>query len=203
MHISKVSLVNYRNFKNSSFLFKEGVNTVIGENGSGKTNLFNAIRLLLDDSCIQYAYKLNENDFNRELGGDWKGHWIIISIDFDKLDSNEAIQSLFVHGAGVLESESVSKACYTLFFRPKIHIRHKLADLNEGDIVGLQQVLEKINIQDDYETVFHGKSSANYNDPSIYESLVGNFTDGEFKHEVRQFQKPYDNQQAEQISLMV
>ncbi len=23
---------------------------------------------------------------------------------------------------------------------------------------------------------------------------------GEFKHEVRQFQKPYDNQQAEQIS---
>ncbi len=28
-------------------------------------------------------------------------------------------------------------------------------------------------------------------------------TDGEFKHEVRQFQKPYDNQQAEQISLMV
>ncbi|MCU4468978.1 hypothetical protein KTI09_17855, partial [Acinetobacter pittii] len=25
---------------------------------------------------------------------------------------------------------------------------------------------------------------------------------GEFKHEVRQFQKPYDNQQAEQISLM-
>ena len=26
---------------------------------------------------------------------------------------------------------------------------------------------------------------------------------GEFKHEVRQFQKPYDNQQVEQISLMV
>ena len=30
-----------------------------------------------------------------------------------------------------------------------------------------------------------------------------NKTPGEFKHEVRQFQKPYDNQQAEQISLMV
>ena len=29
------------------------------------------------------------------------------------------------------------------------------------------------------------------------------FNTGEFKHEVRQFQKPYDNQQAEQISLMV
>ncbi|MDU7368970.1 MAG: hypothetical protein E7L19_18280 [Acinetobacter baumannii] len=30
-----------------------------------------------------------------------------------------------------------------------------------------------------------------------------NKNSGEFKHEVRQFQKPYDNQQAEQISLMV
>ncbi|WP_250635070.1 hypothetical protein [Acinetobacter pittii] len=30
-----------------------------------------------------------------------------------------------------------------------------------------------------------------------------NQNDGEFKHEVRQFEKPYDNQQAEQISLMV
>jgi hypothetical protein len=28
-------------------------------------------------------------------------------------------------------------------------------------------------------------------------------TEGEFKHEVRQFEKSYDNQQAEQISLMV
>ncbi|WP_252316539.1 hypothetical protein [Acinetobacter sp. 694762] len=35
----------------------------------------------------------------------------------------------------------------------------------------------------------------------IYPILRQNY--GEFKHEVRQFQKPYDNQQAEQISLMV
>ena len=33
--------------------------------------------------------------------------------------------------------------------------------------------------------------------------LLKIFMLGEFKHEVRQFQKPYDNQQAEQISLMV
>ena len=30
-----------------------------------------------------------------------------------------------------------------------------------------------------------------------------NAMQGEFKHEVRQFEKSYDNQQAEQISLMV
>ncbi|WP_265733261.1 hypothetical protein [Acinetobacter baumannii] len=37
----------------------------------------------------------------------------------------------------------------------------------------------------------------------IVHSLKGLLRHGEFKHEVRQFQKPYDNQQAEQISLMV
>ena len=38
---------------------------------------------------------------------------------------------------------------------------------------------------------------------STTESLVQDQIKGEFKHEVRQFEKSYDNQQAEQISLMV
>ena len=33
--------------------------------------------------------------------------------------------------------------------------------------------------------------------------LMNELIEGEFKHEVRQFEKSYDNQQAEQISLMV
>ena len=36
-----------------------------------------------------------------------------------------------------------------------------------------------------------------------FNDIVKKSNNGEFKHEVRQFQKPYDNQQAEQISLMV
>jgi len=62
MYISKVSLVNYRNFLNANFKFEKGINTIIGENGSGKTNVFRAIRLLLEDASLQYAYKLSESD---------------------------------------------------------------------------------------------------------------------------------------------
>ncbi len=43
-------------------------------------------------------------------------------------------------------------------------------------------------------------------EPEINVKILNYFnklSQGEFKHEVRQFQKPYDNQQAEQISLMV
>ena len=36
MYISKVSFVNYRNFSNAYFNFNKAVNTIIGENGSGK-----------------------------------------------------------------------------------------------------------------------------------------------------------------------
>ncbi len=37
----------------------------------------------------------------------------------------------------------------------------------------------------------------------LCEDKVRTLRQGEFKHEVRQFEKSYDNQQAEQISLMV
>ncbi|WP_047451986.1 ATP-dependent nuclease [Alistipes sp. ZOR0009] len=176
MYISKVSLVNYRNFANANFQFNKGINTIIGENGSGKTNVFNAIRLLLEDVSLAYAYKLKESDFNRTLEkGKWKGHWIIISIEFDDLSNEEAIQSLFIHGVGIAEEDFVKKATYNLYFRPKADIRQRLAELNEGDTEGLQAILDTITIQDNYETVFTGKSTADFNNPEVYKELVGDF----------------------------
>ena len=77
MHISKLTLVNYRNFQNTSLAFQRGVNTIIGENGAGKSNILRAIRLLLDDNMVRAAYRLEESDFSRALDL-WKGHWIII-----------------------------------------------------------------------------------------------------------------------------
>ena len=178
MYISKVSLVNYRNFKNASFHFNEGINTIIGENGSGKTNLFRAIRLLLDDDLLRSAYKLDESDFNRSLG-DWRGHWIIISIEFSDLSPEESIQSLFIHGAGNGNDEVLERATYNLFFRPKPEIRLKLSELDLWDTEGLNQLLNQIS-SDDYETFFTGKSTADFNDEAVYRELVGDFENVDF-----------------------
>jgi putative ATP-dependent endonuclease of OLD family len=176
MYISKVSLVNYRNFANAYFNFNKGINTIIGENGSGKTNVFKAIRLVLEDASLQFAYKLTEGDFNRTLDkGRWKGHWIVISIEFDELNDEEAIQSLFIHGTGIVEEDYVKKATYNLFFRPKADIRQKLSELAEGDKAGLQAILDDINILDNYETFFTGKSTADFNNAEVYKELVGDF----------------------------
>lgn len=185
MHISKVSLVNYRNFANAKFLFNEGINTIIGENGAGKTNVFRAIRLLLDDAFIQFAYKLDKGDFNRSIG-DCRGHWIIISIEFDDISQDEAVQSLFIHGAGMVEGDFVTKASYNLFFRPKADIRLKLSQLDEGDTEGLEEIIEGINIEENYETYFTGKSIADFNDPAVYKDLVGDFKNVKFNFEIDQ-----------------
>ncbi|MBJ9866102.1 MULTISPECIES: ATP-dependent nuclease [Citrobacter] len=173
MHITKLSLVNYRNFKNVKLLFNNEINTIIGENGSGKTNLFRAMRLLLDNSMPRSATKLAEGDFCRTLGN-WRGHWIIISIEFSDIASDEASQSLFLHGLGNAEDEIVTRATYNLIFRPKANIRQALAQLPQGNVDALENYLDIINI-DDYETILTGKSIADFNDPVAYKNIVGDF----------------------------
>lgn len=182
MHISKVSLINYRNFKNNKFIFNNNINTIIGENGSGKTNLFRAIRLLLDDNLLKYSYRLDENDFSRNLD-DWRCHWIIISLEFSELSDDEAIQSLFIHGAGDASGYIVNSATYNLYFRPKADIRLKLSELEDGDTDGFNSIRESISIED-YETYFTGKSTVDFNDSEIYKELVGDFDNINFNYEI-------------------
>jgi len=182
MYISKLSLVNYRNFLNAQFIFDKGINTIIGENGSGKTNVFRAIRLLLDDNLIRSSFRLNEKDFHRGIGT-WQGHWIIISLEFSEVSQDEAIQALFLHGSGNINNSTVGQATYNLIFRPKNAIRQSLSQLQLGDKAGLNSILEKITL-DDYETIFTGKSAANFNDPNLYKRIVGDFDAVKFDQEI-------------------
>ena len=185
MYISKLSLVNYRNFPNAKFIFRKGVNTIIGENGSGKTNLFRAIRLLLDDNMIRSAYRLDESDFYRGLKR-WQGHWIIISLEFEELSADEAVQALFCHGLGVIGDKGVERATYNLIFRPNNETRRKLSNLKEGDREGLVKIQNSMSIED-YETIFTGRSSIDFNNEELYKEVVGDFENVRFGKEIESF----------------
>ena len=182
MHLSGMSVVNYRNFANAHLLFNKGVNTLIGENASGKSNLFRAMRLLIDESLMRSAFRLNEGDFHRGLGN-WRGHWIIISLEFAEISDDETVQALFVHGTGQVASTPVDKATYNLIFRPKSPVRLKLASLADGDRLGLEHILEGVTI-DDYETFFTGRSTADFNDPEVYKTVVGDFENVVFQDQI-------------------
>lgn len=114
-YISKLSIVNYRNFANAKVIFKRGTNTIIGENGSGKSNLIRVIRLLLDNNMVRSATRLNEKGFHRGLSN-WKSHWIIIGLEFAEISPDEVIQSLFLNGTGNVGNDTVEKATFNLIF---------------------------------------------------------------------------------------
>lgn len=60
MYISQVEIKGFRNLKDNCIRFREGVNVVIGQNNSGKSNLLKGICLLLDHNTSK---KLPIDDF--------------------------------------------------------------------------------------------------------------------------------------------
>jgi DNA replication and repair protein RecF len=46
LQLKKIQLLNFKNYEESDFTFSGGVNAIVGENGSGKTNLLDAIHYL-------------------------------------------------------------------------------------------------------------------------------------------------------------
>ena len=187
MHISEFRIRNFRNFLTARFAFQKGVNTLIGENGSGKTNALYGLRLLLDDSLTRNAANLRETDFCRALE-DWRGHWIVISIDFQELDPSEGCQ-LLKHETGHMDQTETGT--FTFCYRPTLEIRTILHELSEdaSDPEDIKEYIRAITV-DDYESVFMGRGRGDFLNDSIYERFVGdlkNFTN---------FPNPNDDDQS-------
>ncbi len=175
MYISKLSIRNYRNFKNSSLQFQSGINTIIGENGSGKTNIVHALRLLIDES-LPRKIKFYESDFNRSIA--WKGHWIIIQIKFSDLDPSEECQAIAMHKAGSMEEYDDKTGTYSLIFRPNEKVRKELfeySELEEKTEQGLQDILKNITLND-YELTYRGRGNIDFSVDENYLEYVGDFT---------------------------
>jgi putative ATP-dependent endonuclease of the OLD family len=77
MYISEIRIKNYRNFKENNILFTPELNIIIGHNNSGKTNLINALQLVLDKN---FNKKLSIDDFSKEYADYSKPPTIEISV---------------------------------------------------------------------------------------------------------------------------
>lgn len=169
MYISSLKIRNFRNFLSANFKFDKGVNTILGENGSGKTNALFALRLLLDESLPRNITRLRDSDFCRNLG-EWKGHWIVIVVDFDELSPHEGCQML-KHDAGHMDGSETGTLTY--YFRPSLKIRKALFEAS-GNAAIAQQLIDDITIED-YEPVFSGRANADFLCDDTYRDLVGDF----------------------------
>ena len=146
MFLNYLQIVNYKNLSSTRFSFTEGVNTVIGENDSGKSNAMTALRILLDDTYYYNTKRLKENDFS-DLLSNWKGHWIILSAVFGKITSEDKETEVC---AGIIpekENEDFLKSyiksgtdnigVISLFIRPQKQVRKKLSEI--ADIVEFEK----------------------------------------------------------------
>ena len=121
MNIKSIAIKNFRNFKDFSIDFSEGFQTIIGENNIGKSNLYWAIRLILDRDMSYNTRNLDIKDFHgfkKEVSID---DHVIISIElfsenlssfptfhsFKTSDSTARITYLFAHKSKFVEDDEI------------------------------------------------------------------------------------------------
>ncbi len=183
MYIKSLSIRNYRNFKAAKFSFSQGtVNTILGENASGKTNIFQAMRLVLDDSLPLNARYLTANDFNRKLENP-RGHWIVIELCFGGLGQTD--EDLVMANHALEDNMDNSEGTYTFVYRPKLHIRQKIHDITsaepiiENRLQALEQYLQTLVVgKEDYEVVAFTRTTVDFSDDDVYQQFVGDFQTG-------------------------
>ncbi|MGF7048249.1 putative ATP-dependent endonuclease of OLD family [Paenibacillus sp. DS2015] len=84
----------YKNTKESSEIrLNKGLNVLVGENGSGKTTIVNALRLILRENEFSYM-NIDEDDFYISLDKQYSGSNIRIDLTLESLDSNEQVTFL-------------------------------------------------------------------------------------------------------------
>lgn len=162
MNIKCVTIRNYRNFKNFDINFSEGFQTIIGENNIGKSNLYWAIRLVLDRSLSYNVRNLDIKDFHgfkNEIGLD---EYVLISVElfsenlatfptfhsFKTSDNTARITYLYAHKSKFIEGDEVPEKIEISQFRWQLYAGGN--SLNIDDILKLDSIsfrdLEGINL---------------------------------------------------------
>jgi DNA replication and repair protein RecF len=90
MHLKKISLFNYKNISEKSFLFDSKINSFLGKNGIGKTNILDAIYNLANGKSYFNSLALQNIKHGEEF--------YIIEGVFEKQEREEHIVSSFKKG---------------------------------------------------------------------------------------------------------
>jgi putative ATP-dependent endonuclease of OLD family len=95
MHLTSVSIKNFRNLESVTLSLRPGLNVLVGRNNTGKTSIFDAIRLAVGQSAAQgETIWLEEDDFYRAGPGAPRAVQILIDLTFENL-SEENVATFF------------------------------------------------------------------------------------------------------------
>lgn len=171
MYLKEVQIRNYKNFLKERFLFQKGVNVIIGENDSGKTNLMQAIRLILDKRMDWHEKEISEKMFPESIPN-WQGQIIIISLRFAELDVEKEEEAVLKYVVGNKNNEG----SLTWFCIPDSSTRKQLSECK--DATEMSEKLGNLTINN-YTSFITCGAFVDFLDDSIYAQMVGDLSSGE------------------------
>jgi putative ATP-dependent endonuclease of OLD family len=92
-YIHKIEISNFRNFDKFT-LTMEPTSVVVGENRVGKSNLLEALRLVLDPSIPDTLRQLRAEDFSDELDAPFSGHVVEVKVYLRGFEQNRGAKSV-------------------------------------------------------------------------------------------------------------
>ena len=116
MHIRRIEIDGFRNFRELELAGLPASHVVVGENGAGKSNLLHALRLVLDPSLPDTARQLSADDFWDGFSTPFGGNEIMVSVDLVGFDGDQAAMALL---GDFLITTGPSVARLTYIYRPR------------------------------------------------------------------------------------
>lgn len=116
MFISSISIRNFRNFEDLAITGLRNGTVVIGENGSGKSNLLHALRLALDASLPDSRRVLRAEDFWSGLNEPFAGTVIEVQVELQDWNTDPHTKALL---ADCVVADHPLTARITYRYRPQ------------------------------------------------------------------------------------
>ena len=119
MRIDTLTLKNFRNYREETFRFSEGINLLTGKNAQGKTNAAEAIFFL----CTGYSPRANRDKLvvktgeeRAEIAGEATSSYggVSVKISFSRTDKKR----VFVNGLEVMRIGELLGNIHSVFFNP-------------------------------------------------------------------------------------
>lgn len=115
MHIKRIAISNFRNLHDIDIDDLPPSIVVVGENGSGKSNLLHALRLVLDPSLPETSRQLTAEDFWDGLAQPFNGEEISVTVDLVGFDDDPEAKAVL--GEFTIERNPISHVSRTYIGR--------------------------------------------------------------------------------------
>lgn len=116
MRLGRVTISGFRNFRELELTDLPSTLVIVGENGTGKSNLLHALRLVLDPSLPDAVRQLDAEDFWDGFDAPFNGNTVMVSADLMDFEGDERAMALL---SDYLVAASPMVARLTFAYRPR------------------------------------------------------------------------------------